>query len=169
MGLGVDRNATDTLVLYLLSRIAVWRTPPKKRLEAYNTAFASREAKTQILVDLMKGGCRMRLTVPAQQARQLIDQIPHATCTGAAAHRWHVADDDTVRAQSVLWLFCWGKTGMGSSAAAREARFVFDSILPIAFERFDSLVNHEYARKQRYSRFDLETELTAILDCETEV
>lgn len=93
----------------------------------------------------------MRLTVPIDEARRLIRSIPHGTCRSAAERRWNVADDGTVPEESVNWLFCWGKTGMGSRAAAEEARRVFDAILPIAFARYDSLVDHEYARTHRYS------------------
>jgi len=111
----------------------------------------------------------MRLTIAAKQAREFIEQIPHSTCTRAAPHRWHVADDGTVRAQSVLWLFCWGKTGMGSQTAAGEARRVFDLILPVTFDRFDALIDHRYARAHRYSREDIDAELTAILNREIDL
>lgn len=33
--------------------------------------------------------------------------------------------------ESVNWLFCWTKTGMGSRPAAKEAQRVFDAILPV--------------------------------------
>jgi len=106
----------------------------------------------------------MRLTIPVEQAKEFIEQIPHSRCARAAPRHWHVADDRTVRAQSVLWLFCWGKTGMGSQAAAREARQVFDLILPVTFDRFDALIDHEYAREHRYSKEDIDAELTAFLN-----
>jgi hypothetical protein len=106
----------------------------------------------------------MRLKVTTQHARTLIDQIPHSTCVRAAAQRWHVADDGTVRAQSVLWLFCWAKTGMGSPVAAEEARRVFDLILPVTFDQVNARVDHEYARRGRYSRACIEAELDALLN-----
>src|SRR5262245_42971633 len=65
---------------------------------------------------------RMRLSVPAEEARRLIDQIPHSTCTDAAPQRWHAHDDGTVEDESVNWLYCWAKTGMGSPNAAEAAR-----------------------------------------------
>jgi hypothetical protein len=103
---------------------------------------------------------RMKLMVPAEDAQRLIDQIPHATCSRAAPQRWRVADDGTVPAQSVLWLFCWGKTGMGSPSAALEARRVFDVIFPLKFDLFDTLVDHEYARKCRYAARDRDARFT---------
>ena len=92
----------------------------------------------------------MRLTVGVDRARKLIEQIPHETCRRAAERHWNVSDDATVPEESINWLFCWGKTGMGSRTAAEKARSVFDAILPVAFSRYDDLVDHEYARTHRY-------------------
>ena len=92
----------------------------------------------------------MKLTVSVDQARKLIEQIPHATCRSAAERHWNVADDATVPEESVNWLFCWGKTGRGSRAAAEEAKRVFDVILPVAFSRYEDHMDHEYARTHRY-------------------
>jgi hypothetical protein len=92
----------------------------------------------------------MRLTVTVDQARKLIEQIPHNTCRSASEQCWNVTEDATVPEESVNWLFCWGKTGMGSRAAAEEAKRVFDAILPVAFSRYDHAVDHEYARTHRY-------------------
>lgn len=92
----------------------------------------------------------MRLTVTVDQARRLIEQIPHNTCRSAAERCWNISDEGVVQEESVNWLFCWGKTGMGSRTAADEAQRVFDAILPVAFSRYDHLVDHEYARTHRY-------------------
>jgi hypothetical protein len=106
----------------------------------------------------------MSLTVSNEEALRLIDGIGHATCAGAASSRWQVTDSGKVRAQSVYWLFCWGKTGMGSPAAAREARHVFDLIFPVKFSRLDALVPQAHARKRRYSVHDIDAELVEILN-----
>ena len=92
----------------------------------------------------------MRLTVSVEHARKLIEKIPHGTCRSAAEQHWNVEEDATVPEESVNWLFCWGKTGMGSRTAAEEAKRVFDAIMPVAFSRYDDLVDHEYARTHRY-------------------
>lgn len=92
----------------------------------------------------------MKLTVSIDQARKLIEQIPHGTCRIGAQRHWNVADDATVPKQSVNWLFCWGKTGMGSRTAAEEAKRVFDTILPVNFSRYEELIHHEHARTHRY-------------------
>ena len=93
----------------------------------------------------------MKLTVGIDEACRRVEQIPHATCRSAAEHHWNVFEDRSVPEESVDWLFCWAKTGMGSAAAAREAKNVFDAILPVSFVEYDSSVNHEYARAHRYS------------------
>ncbi len=93
----------------------------------------------------------MRLTVTADQSRKLIENIQHKTCRNAVERCWSVTDDGKVSEESVNWLFCWGKTGMGSRTAAEEAKRVFDAILPVTFSRYDDLVAHEHARKRHYT------------------
>jgi hypothetical protein len=68
----------------------------------------------------------MRLRVSLEESRKLIDEIPHETCRSAAERRWTISADGTVPATSVNWLFCWGRTGMGSRKAAQAAHKVFD-------------------------------------------
>lgn len=92
----------------------------------------------------------MKLTVPTETARKLIEEIPHRTCRSAADTNWNASSNGYVPEESTNWLFCWGKTGMGSAVAAREARRVFDAILPISFAEYDAQVDHEYARAHRY-------------------
>jgi hypothetical protein len=105
----------------------------------------------------------MRLTVSCDEARKLILSIPHKTCAAAIDHHWSVASDGTVRAQSVLWLFCWAKTGMTSEEARQASVRVFNTIFPISFVQFSEAVSHEYARKARYSNGDIDDELKQLL------
>lgn len=93
----------------------------------------------------------LRLTVGVDDARRRVEQISHATCRAAAEHHWNVLEDGRVPEESVNWLFCWAKTGMGSDAAAQGAKRVLDAILPISFAEYDRRVDHEYARAHRYT------------------
>lgn len=93
----------------------------------------------------------MRLTVTVDQSRKLVEQIPHNTCRSAAERCWLVAEDAIVPEESINWLFCWGKTGMGSRAAAEEAQRVFNAVLPVTFSEYDHRIDHEYARSHRYT------------------
>ena len=92
----------------------------------------------------------LRLTTSVDEARMLIEKIPHGTCQSAAEKHWNVTDDAMAPEESINWLFCWAKTGMVSRAAADEAKRVFDAILPIAYSQYDALIDHEYARTHRY-------------------
>jgi hypothetical protein len=96
----------------------------------------------------------IRLTVIVDEARRCVDAIPHATCRAGAARHWNVSRDKTVPEESVNWLFCWGKTGMGSRNAAAEARRVFNDILSETFSSYDRRVAHEDARANRYTGGD---------------
>lgn len=105
----------------------------------------------------------MNLLLPNETALRLLQSIPHSTCSKAILARWRVTPEGAVKAQSVLWLFCWAKTGMNSFEAARASREIFDRLLPVKFDEFDSRVPHSYARLKRYAPGDIETELRAML------
>uniref|UniRef100_A0A7V4XU88 Uncharacterized protein n=1 Tax=Acidobacterium capsulatum TaxID=33075 RepID=A0A7V4XU88_9BACT len=100
----------------------------------------------------------MYLRVTAEEARKRLLSIPHSTCTKAIDEHWKVDQDGKVRAQSVLWLFCWAKTGMNSEEARRSSVLVFDTILSRSFASLDAVLDHQYARKARYSSGDIEDE-----------
>lgn len=99
------------------------------------------------------------LKVSRDQAVARLEGIPHQRCRDGIPLHWHVDDDGHVQAQSVCWLYCWGKTGMGSLDAAHEAQRVFNGILDISFNSFDACIDHEWARWARYADEDLEDEL----------
>jgi len=89
--------------------------------------------------------------------------IPHNTCAKAIDDHWKVDRDGKVRAQSVLWLFCWAKTGMNSELARQASVRVLNNILPRGFADLDALLDHEYAREARYSSRNIEDELELMI------
>jgi hypothetical protein len=106
----------------------------------------------------------MYLTKSADEARKLVLSIPHTTCTRAIDENWKVANNGRIRAQSVLWLYCWAKTGMGSEPALRGSVRVFNEVLPIRFVDFDAIPGiHEYARRQRYASGDIEHDFERLI------
>ncbi len=102
------------------------------------------------------------LAVSPSVALAHLRAIPHARCQSAIENHWHV-DGKKVRPQSICWLYCWAKTGMGSEAAAGEARRVFDEILSLGFSAFAARVPHDWARKARYSSEDISLALAGHL------
>ncbi len=105
----------------------------------------------------------MRLKVSPEDASKLVHSIPHKTCSDGVANNWRLHSDGTVCAQSVFWLFCWGKTGMNSDNARSSAVRVFDALFPVSFSQFDRVVKHEYARQARYAAQNIEHEMDEIL------
>lgn len=101
---------------------------------------------------------KMHLIVPIDEARKQLLSIPHNTCTKGINKHWKVDQDGTVRAQSVLWLFCWAKTGQKSEKARQAAVRVFDKILSRDFADLDAVLEHKYAREDRYSPRNIEEE-----------
>jgi hypothetical protein len=105
----------------------------------------------------------MKLKTSAEHAHALISAIPHKSCIKAIPEHWVVAADGSVRPQAVLWLFCWAKTGMNSEDARIAALQIFDEIFPISFAALDGVIEHEYARENRYTARDIEMEFAAKL------
>ncbi len=64
----------------------------------------------------------MQLRVSNAEALRLIGSIPNTACVEASANNWNVSDQGNASAETFLWLFCWGKTGMGSRKATQAAR-----------------------------------------------
>ena len=107
------------------------------------------------------------LVVSKDKALLKILSIPHEICKQGFKSHWHVDADNRVKAQSVCWLYCWAKTGMGSNKAAFEAEQIFNNILNIKVSDFDTRVPdaHEWARKNRYTPNDIENEFATYFDC----
>ena len=97
----------------------------------------------------------MNLKVTMDESKRQLRSIPHQTCFKAIDKHWMMNEDGTIKAQSVLWLFCWAKTGQSSDHARQVAAHVFDNILPISFAKLDAVLDHEYARKKRASGRDI--------------
>ena len=105
-----------------------------------------------------------KLNLPPDQALKLVETIGHKSCLSGIPRQWRTTADGHVAAQSILWLFCWAKTGMNSPAAAEIAKSVFNQLLPFTFEYADNRLSHAYARGNRYVRHDIEQELAEMLD-----
>jgi len=105
----------------------------------------------------------VRLRVSKEDAIRLIRSIPHSKCTNAINNQW-VVKNETVQAQSVCWLFCWGKTGLNSPLASDRAMDVLNEIMDISFDDFDSMVDHEWARDKRYKKYqDIEDDFNKLI------
>jgi len=100
----------------------------------------------------------MNLQIPEEEARKHLLAIPHSTCQKGVDRHWRVNGERKVTAQSVLWLFCWAKTGQNSEAARLASVRAFDSILPVRFADLNHTIDHGYARGARYSLGDIEEE-----------
>ena len=110
----------------------------------------------------------VHLTATPEDALAQLRTIPHETCQNGIDQYWHVDSDGNVKAQSVCWLYCWGKTGLSSDDAAIVAQRVFDTILNVTFNSFDSRVPHEWAREARYETENIESKLTAHMTSQQE-
>jgi hypothetical protein len=105
----------------------------------------------------------MNLKVTAEESKRQLRSIPHQTCFKAIDKHWLLNEDGTIKAQSVLWLFCWAKTGQSSDHARQVAARIFDNIMPISFEKLNMVLDHEYARKQRASKRNIEEEFDRLI------
>jgi len=94
----------------------------------------------------------LKLRVPFERAHQLLETVNHARFQAALHEHWKSDENGNIRPPSVLWLFCWAKTGMGSQHVAQEVRKIFDQIFEHSYQWLEARVTHEYAKAKRYTR-----------------
>jgi hypothetical protein len=104
------------------------------------------------------------LKITHDEALEYLEGIDNSAFQKALPQNWHADVNGYVRAQSVLWLFCWAKTGMGKQEMAEEAQAVFDVIFPFSYNYCEARVDHEWAREKRYANGDMEEELSLKLE-----
>ena len=94
------------------------------------------------------------MKVSAGEAKQAISQIEHKTCQRGLERYWIPYQDatgkDQATAQSICWLFCWAKTGMGSRKALTQARHAFDYIFDQPHDWLKARLPQEDAERLRY-------------------
>ena len=79
---------------------------------------------------------RTKLIISPADALGYVHSIPHKQYQDAIPAYWKVDTNGIVKAQSVLWLFCWAKTGMSSETTATTARRVMNRLFGKPYEWF---------------------------------
>ena len=105
----------------------------------------------------------IKVRVPFEESKRLVLAIPHRMAQKAAAYHWKPGGDAGVTAQSICWLYCWAKTGLGSEQAAHASKYAFNQTFDRSYEWLDSKIDHEWARSARYIGRDIESEFRDIL------
>lgn len=105
----------------------------------------------------------MKLQLTPERAYRELTSITHGRFEKALPNFWKVISQSQVKAQTVLWLFCWAKTGMNSERTAQEIRIAFNQIFDHQYEWLDEHISHEYARKERYATGDIEEDFANLL------
>jgi|GEM_PF-2068643 len=119
--------------------------------------------RPSVPMSMPAGDTAVHLIVSADEAQKELHSLSHKKYLKGLGEFWVQNDMGRVRAQSVCWLFCWGKTGMKSETTARGARRIFDAVLDVKFSEFDAKVDHQWARDARYKADDIEEELANLL------
>ena len=99
------------------------------------------------------------MKVAMEEARTEIGRIEHASCQAGMARHWKAVkdeeDNEIATVQSICWLFCWAKTGQNSNRARIQAKLAFDTIFDRPFDWLCKRLDHDLARKWRYSTDDV--------------
>jgi hypothetical protein len=110
----------------------------------------------------------MKLKIPKTQADLLLNGIGNSRFQNGRIH-WKVDKNDIVKAQSVLWLFCWAKASASPASNWNQTGHavikIFDQLFDVPFHDFDHCnhINLRWARDNRYTSKDIETDLTTRL------
>jgi len=95
-----------------------------------------------------------RLTVSPERAEELFKTVTHAKFQMSKAEHWQVGDDGSVRAQSILWFFCWAENGDRSRKVAMACEDIFNQIFPFSYGEFEARVGSDFAHRYRYLKGD---------------
>jgi hypothetical protein len=108
----------------------------------------------------------MELRVSHGEELEIFEELQSFYFQQAISKNWDVFPNNHVKAQSVLWLFCWAKTGLTSETHAKIARRIFNKIMSKSYEYCNDRIPHEFARKYRYSKNDqlVENKLAKLLE-----
>ncbi|MCX5842146.1 MAG: hypothetical protein NT022_00070 [Deltaproteobacteria bacterium] len=106
----------------------------------------------------------VHLKIDKFDAEAWIQSVQNDKFQDAIKGNWIIDEQGRVKGQSVLWLYCWAVTGMGSIDTAIEVQEVFDQIFPFTYNFFKSKVEHEWAKEKRYSTRDIEANLERLLE-----
>ena len=105
----------------------------------------------------------VKIKVSPQEVESMFRQIKHAKFHTGKPQNWMVGDDGSVRAQSVMWLFCWACNGDGSIEAMIDSRDIFNEIFPFNFSFFLARVGYYFSKSHRYADGSWERELEELL------
>jgi len=113
---------------------------------------------------------QIALSCAEAKARLLEDTTLNKQFREAVHEHWKCSNG-AVSIRSVLWLFCWAKTGGASKdKTAAAARDIFNQLRPYgkSFADFDTPAIRSFAEKYRYDKSnktesDIEAELKILL------
>jgi hypothetical protein len=105
----------------------------------------------------------MKLKVSPEQAYRRLAAIAHTRFQQALPRYWHVDGQGRLQAQTILWLYCWAKTGLNSEQTAQDVRNAMNAIFDHPYAWLETRIAHDYARKARYATGDIEAEFQAKL------
>ena len=106
----------------------------------------------------------VQLKIDNFDAEVWIQSVSNDEFQGAIKGNWIINEQGYVKAQSVLWLFCWAITGMGSIDAAVEVQEVFDQVCPFTYNFFKTKVDHEGTRKTGMQAGDIKADIKRLLE-----
>lgn len=129
-----------------------------------NTQLISTPHSSKTLNTQPTPGYFLRMVISPSEALSCLKKIPHKYCQQALSRNWSVDKDGQIKAQNLLWLFCWAKTGLGSYEAAEASKKAIELIFGKPFEWFDQRIPHEYARSNRRAKGNINKEFDSLLN-----
>jgi len=105
------------------------------------------------LIKYLYRGEIMNITVPKLEVLSLFKTLNNPNFQSAIDTYWVVAENGSVKPQSVLWLFCWCfPGGYNTKEQSQIARKIFNIIMDRSFDYVAERIDQDYARKYRYKK-----------------
>lgn len=105
-----------------------------------------------------------KIKVSIERLNDLFEKVKNKKFRQAKKRWWKVEEDGSIKAQSIMWLFCWACNGDATDwKAMSSCRDTFNEIFDFNFFQFLGRIGYRFSEHYRYAPSDCERELEELL------
>lgn len=104
-----------------------------------------------------------KVKVSMERLNVLFEKVKNKKFRQTKKQWWKVEEDGSIKAQSIMWLFCWACNGDTDWKAMSSCRDTFNEIFDFNFFQFLGRIGYRFSEHYRYATSDYERELEELL------
>ena len=105
-----------------------------------------------------------KIKVSIERLNALFEKVENKLFQRTKKKYWKVGEDGSVKAQSIMWLFCWACNGDSHWKPLMTCRDIFNEIFDFNFIQFLKRVGYRFSEHYRHNTTgDFERELEELL------